>query len=59
MSRTDEDEIEVRKRRIMRSADTVASTRYDSTGKERMYRTVAPITLPRLKCLEGDSYDDE
>jgi hypothetical protein len=44
------DEIEKHKLRIMRGANTVAS----STGKERMYqRSPPPITLPRLKCLES------
>lgn len=52
MSEDEKEEREKRKLRIMRSAKTVATTRYDSTGKERTQRIAPPVSLPRLRCLE-------
>ena len=53
-------DVEERKLRIMRAATTVASTHHDCTGKPRAQRAVAPVSLPRLKCLEPhDDQDDD
>ena len=52
-------DIEERKLQIMRTATTVANTRYDSTGKPRVQRVGPAISLPRLKCLEHRDDDNE
>jgi hypothetical protein len=52
-------DVNERRRRIMRAANTMATTRYDCTGKERVQRTALPVTLPRLKCLDESENDDD